>query len=150
MRGAAPWSLLPGTPASCRFTVLPAGLGGGRVKGKGRARGQPFGQLSLEHLEDGQEIHPCSAGKSAKRPKQTAGEVFFLGDKRATLLFQSLCLQAKAEAQAGFLGALTSRGAACGPRVVGSGKLAGWRMGLLPPPCPPRAARPVHPGPAHL
>lgn len=62
-----------------------------------------------------QEIHSCSADTSAKRPKQTAEEVCFSGDKLTTLLFQSLCLQVKAQAQSGFLPTLTSRGAACGP-----------------------------------
>lgn len=61
-----------------------------------------------------QEIHSCSADMSAKLPKQTAEEVCFSGDKLTTLLFQSLCLQVKAQAQSGFLPTLTSRGAACG------------------------------------
>lgn len=62
-----------------------------------------------------QEIHSCSADTSAKRPKQTAEEVCFSGDKLTTLLFQSLCLQVKPQAQSGLLSTLTSRGAACGP-----------------------------------
>ena len=74
-------------------------------------------QLSSAGLQEDwrnrQEIHSCSADSSAKRPKQTAEEVCFSGDKLTTLLFQSLCLQVKAEALAGFLCTLTCRGAAC-------------------------------------
>lgn len=53
--------------------------------------------------------------RQAKRPKQTAEEVCFSGDKLTTLLFQSLCLQVKAEAQAVSVHLLTSRDAASGP-----------------------------------
>ncbi|CAI9170805.1 unnamed protein product [Rangifer tarandus platyrhynchus] len=51
---------------------------------------------------DRQKIQAHSAETAAKLPKQTAEEVCFSGDKLTTLLFQSLCLQVKAEAQAGF------------------------------------------------
>lgn len=83
-------------------------------------------QLSSARLQEAggtnrQEIHSCSADTSAKRPKQTAEEVCFTGDKLTTLLFQSLCLQVKAEAQVGFPRRLTFRGAACGPGATGEG-----------------------------
>ena len=61
-------------------------------------------QLSSARLQEARgtdrKIHAHSAETSAKRPKQAAEEVCFSGDKLTTLLFQSLCLQVEAEAQA--------------------------------------------------
>lgn len=105
-------------------------------------------QLSSAGLQEDwrnrQEIHSCSADTSAKRPKQTAEEVCFSGDKLTTLLFQSLCLQVKAEAQAGFLCTRTCGGPACGLLVTRAGLLDGDLLST------PWGARTAHPKPPRV
>lgn len=75
---------------------------------------------------DRQKVHAHAAETAAKRPKQTAEEVCFSGDKLKTLLFQSLCLQVKAEAQAGFVQLSHLRG---GRQRACLSKGLGWPYG---------------------